>query len=223
MSAPQWAWETARRFWADAGGWTHPVDLRAAIDRAGLMVRVDEIAGLSTHRVRDYLGRRGASIPRELADRPLRGCLVAGGDAGWLLLDVDDAEDERLFTLAHELAHFLRHHLQQVRHVEGVAGRLRAALRGARSMEFVHLMERGPGFIPWVVFEAEEEADWLAVELLAPEEELLARLSPNAGREEIAGVLRQTFGLPESVASAHSARLIPEMPECPLIARLKNR
>ena len=74
MSAPQWAWEAGRRFWADMGGWTHPADLRAAIDRKGLMVRVDGVEGLSTHRVRDYLARRGISIPRGLADRPLRGC-----------------------------------------------------------------------------------------------------------------------------------------------------
>ena len=78
------------------------------------------------------------------------------------------------------------------------------------------------GFIPPEVREAEEEADWLAVELLAPEEELTARLSANASREEIETVLCQVFGLPKSAASAHAARLVPEVGECPLIARLKK-
>lgn len=221
MSAPQWAWEAARRFWADVGGWAHPADLRAAIDRKGLMVRVDGVAGLSTDRVRDYLARRGIPIPRGVADRPLRGCLMAGEEEGWIFLDADDAEDERRFSLAHELAHYLRHHLER-RQTKCAIGRLRAALRGVRLVEYLHSRERGAGFISQDVRDAEEEADWLAVELLAPEEELSARLSPNAGRLEIADVLRQTFGLPESIASVHAARLIPEWPECPLIARLKN-
>ncbi len=222
MSAPQWAWEAARRFWADVGGWAHPADLRAAIDRKGLMLRVDGVAGLSTDRVRDYLARRGISIPRGSTDRPLRGCLMAGEGDGWIFVDADDADDERRFSLAHELAHYLRHHLEQRGHSKGTTGRLRAALRGVRLVEYLHLMERGAGFVSPDVRDAEEEADWLAVELLAPEEELSARLSPNAGRVEIADVLRQTFGLPESVAAIHSARLIPYVFECPLIARLKK-
>ena len=81
MNAPQWAWEAARRFWADVGGWAHPADLRAAIDRKGLMVRVDGVAVLSTDRVRDYLARRGISIPRG-GGRPPAAWMSHGGRGG---------------------------------------------------------------------------------------------------------------------------------------------
>ena len=221
MSAPQWAWESARRFWANAGGWSRDADLEDAIDRAVSSVRVDGLAGLSTSRVRDHLARRGYSTP-VVPDRRLRGCVLAAGGAGWIVLDADDPADERRFTLAHELAHFLRHHLAALEY-RGDAGRqLRGVLRGVRSPEYLHLMERGDGFLSPEVREAEEEADWLAVELLAPEEELSPRLRPEAGREEIIAVLCEAFGLPKSAASAHAARLVPEVGECPLIARLKK-
>ena len=221
MKTPQWAWEAARRFWADAGGWTG--DLHAAIERAGLLIRVDQLSELSIGSVRDYMRRLGHGFPEGIADRALRGCLLATEDRGWIFLDADDADDERRFSLAHELAHFLRHHLQQRRFTEGIAGRLRAALRGVPTVEYLHLIERGCGFVPPEIREAEEEADWLAVELLAPEEELLTRLSPKAERAEVEAVLCRAFGLPRSAASAHAARLIPETPDCPLIARLKKR
>ena len=221
MSAPQWAWEAARRFWGEAGGWFRAADLGEAIDRVS-SVRVDPVAGLSTRRVRDNLARLGYSTPEVGPDRALRGCVLAEGGAGWIFVEANDPDDERRFSLAHELAHFLRHHLA-ARAYSGDPGRcLRGVLRGVRSLHYLHLMERGAGFLSPEVREAEEEADWLAVELLAPEEELSPRLRPDAGREEIAAVLCEAFGLPKSAASAHAARLIPEVAECPLIARLKK-
>ena len=222
MSAPQWAWEAALRFWAKAGKWTLAPDLLEAVERTGLVVRVDAVPNLSTDVVCARLTRRGWAMPPRIVDRPLRGCLAASDGGGWIFLEALDPEDERRFSLAHELAHFLRHHLEQRHYVGGIAGRLRGILRGVSPLDYLHLMERGPGFVPPDVRDAEEEADWLAIELLAPEEALMARLSPNAGRGEIESVLRQTFGLPKSVASAHAARLVPEVEECPLITRLKN-
>lgn len=222
MSTPQWAWEAARHFWAKAGGWTLAPDLLGAVERAGLVVRVDEVPNLSTDVVCARLTLQGWAMPPRTLDRPLRGCVGASDVGGWIFLEALDPEDERRFSLAHELAHFLRHHLERRRYAGGVAGRLRGILRGVRPLDYLHLMERGPGFVPPDVRDAEEEADWLAVELLAPEEELSARLSPDAGRREIESVLRQTFGLPMSAASAHAARLVPEVAECPLISRLKK-
>lgn len=222
MSVPQWAWESARRFWTEAGGWSRAADLEDAIYRVVSSVRVDGVPGLSTARVRDHLARRGCSTPEVVPDRRLRGCVLAVGGAGWILIDEDDPDDQRRFSLAHELAHFLRHHLA-VRDYSGDPGRrLRGVLRGVRSLHYLHLMGRGDGFLSPEVREAEEEADWLAVELLAPEEELSPRLRSDATREEIADVLCEAFGLPECAASAHAARLVPEVGECPLIARLKK-
>ena len=222
MSAPQWAWESARRFWAEAGGWSRDADLEAAIDRVVSSVRVDGLAGLSTSRVRDHLARRGYSTPEVVPDRRLRGCVLTLDGAGWIVLDADDPADERRFSLAHELAHLLRHHLASLEYRGDAGRRLRGVLRGVRSLHYLHLMERGDGFLSSEVHEAEEEADWLAVELLAPEEELSPRLRPDATRDEIAAVLREAFGLPKSAASAHADRLVPEVGECPLIARLKK-
>ena len=221
MRSPQWAWEAARRFWAKAGGWPPAPDLLDAVERSGVVVRVDAVPHLSADVVRDRLTRQGWATHSRTADRPLRGCLGASDGGGWIFLEALDPDDERRFSLAHELAHFLRHHLERRLYVGGFARRLRGVLRGVRPLDYLHLMERGEGFVSQDVRDAEEEADWLAVELLAPEEELSARLPPDAGRGDIEAILRETFGLPKSAASAHSARLVPEEPRCPLIARLK--
>ena len=65
-------------------------------------------------------------------------------------------------------------------------------------------MHRDKDYVRPEVQAAEEEADALAFELLAPEEEVAARLGRGVGAE---AVLREVFGLPGWAARAHAARV----------------
>ena len=232
MSVPHWAWESARRFRASLGALPlFPFDLRAALVWAP-QLRITEKQGLTVSHAVSRLKQAGCVAPRE-ADRPLRACLVARRGAGWIFLESDAPPDEKRFSLAHEVAHFLRHHWQPRQKAaalgrEAVAAfdgdrdptdaeRLGAVLLGASLRVYSHLMRREPEFVPLDVQEAEDEADVLACELLAPEDEVRSRM---VGDES---VLRDTFGLPAGAARNYAARLWPKVKEWDLLSILKNR
>jgi hypothetical protein len=82
---------------------------------------------------------------------------------------------------------------------------------------FLHLMERTPagGVERLQILAAEDRADRLALELLAPKETVLARLADNHTNWRSATVhtlvretLRQEFGLPEMVAERYGQMLV---------------
>jgi hypothetical protein len=234
MTVPQWAWELATAFRAEACALPlFPFDLRSAILWAAPLT-VEERPKLTVASVSRRLRMAGCVAPRE-KDRALRGCLVAKGEGGWAFLDADDAPAEKTFSLAHEVAHFLRHHRQPrrlaaalgpdaLRSFDGkeaptVRDRLHAALRGTALRPYAHLMHRHPAYVLPEVRDAEEEADILALELLAPEEEVRARAR---NRQEAEAALVTTFGLPAGEARNYAARLFPSGPAWPLLEHLKK-
>jgi hypothetical protein len=233
MTAPQWAWELARAFRAEASALSlFPFDLRSALPWAFPLI-VEERPQLSVVSVSRRLKMAGCIAPGE-KDRPLRACLVARREGGWIFLDADDAPDEKAFSQAHEVAHFLRHHWQPRRLAAALGpsalrafdgetpadgDRLRAALRGTALRPYAHLMHRGPAYVLPAVHAAEEEADILADELLAPEEEVRARANNRGEAEE---VLVGTFGLPAGEAKKYAGRLFPTAPAWPLLEHLKK-
>src|SRR5262249_22261479 len=217
MSAPLWVAELAEAFW-EAAGMREPFPraLRRPAARA-LPVALVSLPRLRFHDVRHWLVRNRVGCPCPADGRGLRGCLVAWGGWGYVFLDGADPEDEQRLTLAHELAHFLRHywhprHLASRRVGEQVTevfdGRRAPtpeervhALPAAVPLGFhLHLMERGSagGFGSAAVAAAEGEADRLGYELLAPAEEVLrraGRVEGEAGRSTLARLLQETFGL----------------------------
>jgi hypothetical protein len=166
-------------------------------------------------------------IPLDEPDRPLRACLVAWFGEGFAFLDSRDDPTEKAFSLAHELAHFLRDYL----HPREVAAkrlgkaalevldgkrpaspdeRLHAVLRNFRLGPFTHLLKRddsGRSLTP-VEWEAEIAADRLAFELLAPADDVREA----ADRCELTKRLVQVFGLPPLAAERYAATLMPESP-----------
>ncbi|MBX6771846.1 MAG: ImmA/IrrE family metallo-endopeptidase [Chloroflexi bacterium] len=231
MSAPLWVGEAAREFWEAAGGpEPFPRDLRAPLARA-LPVALVPLPRPRTQDVEGWLRRREVAFSFEAGDCPLRACLVAYNGRGIIFLDGADPPAEQRFSLAHEIAHFLRHYWLPR---QEVAARLGPAAIGVLDGEraptveeridallartwlgvHVHLLPRGAADLERVI-EAEREADLLACELLAPSDQVLAGIAPGPGparRQAVEARLREEFGLPPGPAARYAARLVPPGP-----------
>src|SRR5262249_43316849 len=135
-----------------------PRTLIGPILRSPFELTVKELRGLRLAVVGRYLNGLGIAWACGEPDRPLRACLAAAGGAGFILLDGDDPQPERVFSLAHELAHFLRHYWQprtnacrrlgepvaaviDARRAATPAERVRALLADTPLGLHVHLME----------------------------------------------------------------------------------
>jgi hypothetical protein len=238
-----WVYELAARFWREAGG---PPPLPR--DLAGVAVRTLELdviprRGLRLATVAAELRRWGAPLAVPGPDRRLRACLAAWGGHGLVWLEEDDPEDEQRFSVAHEVAHFLRDYWWprcqaeralgwKVREVldgerPGTPGeRLAGLLRGVAAEGHLHLLARdSAGRACGRESVSEREADRLAYELLAPAREVLGRLQGVSGgtrRVRAAAHLRSDFGLPQTEAGRYAAVLFPEAPLDPLFEKLEK-
>ena len=222
MTAPPvWVVELAGRFWAAAG---EPPPLPRDLERAiadAVPLSVLDRHPLTLHAVSAYLRGLGLPVAVVEPDRPLRAALYCWKGSGFLFLDAADPPDERRFSLAHELAHYLRDYDKLRRRVVKALGadglavldgrrattdeRVRAALRGLTLAPHVHLMSRDPRGQPHGDAErdAEDRADRLAFELLAPAELLRTESDTVAER------LVTAFGLPPLAALHYASILWP--------------
>lgn len=218
-----WLVETAESFWKRAGTVPPvPRDLAAVVPIA-LPVAVVLLPALALDRVEAWLERRGCGYRFPCAERRLRGCLVALAGRGIVFVDGADAPAERRFTLAHEAAHFMLDYQRPRRRAVAKLGdgivevldgkrpptrteRIDAALTACPLGVHTHLLERDHRYGA-VIATIEERADRLACELLAP----AADIPPHAATAtELASDLRETFGLPDSIASAYARYLLRE-------------
>ncbi len=231
MNVPLWAAELAAAFWAEVGEVEpFPRRLQRSILRA-LDLSIVLLTRLRLFGVLEWLRRQGIGLPLTDADRPLRACLVCRRGAGFIFLDGADDEAEQCFSLAHELAHFLRHYWRprqrasarlggrilevfDGRRVPDPAERLHALLAGVPLGFHAHLMGRGVRAAGSVAA-AEEEADRLAYELLAPAEAVVARLhgeGADGDRVRTAALLHEFFG----PAHGHAGKRLCGRPFIPL-------
>jgi predicted small lipoprotein YifL len=192
-----------------------------------LPVTLVPLPRLTTDAVRDWLTRYRLRPTLDTPSRRVHGCMVAWVGKGILFHDSEDGEDERRFTVAHEVAHFVLDHLlprrralrafgEGIREVldgkrpPGPGEALSSALEGVPLGMQVKLLDRdGSGSIrAGRVMQSEWRADRLAFELLAPAALAREELSPT--REE-AGVARlaSRFGLPREVAREYARVLRP--------------
>jgi hypothetical protein len=239
VSVPVWVADLAAGFWAAAGDPPpFPRDLREPA-RWAFPFAVVEVHGLSVAGVFRWLADRDIPVPVDEPDRPLRACLYARSDRGFAFVEAADDPAERRFSVAHELAHFLRDYWRPRRAAERQLGRavlevldglrpptaderLAAVLRNRPIGPHVHLLRRdGCGRPPTAAErEAEAAADRLAFELLAP----AAAVEGPGGRPGLVGRLVGEFGLPPAPAGRYAAILVPEAAAAGgLVARLLGR
>lgn len=242
MSVPLWAAELAAAFWEDVGEREpFPRSLRRSIASA-LPLSVVLLPKLCVSSILDWLHDCGIVCQLRGADRPLRACLVARYGHGIAFLDGADCEDEQRFSLAHELAHFLRDYWQPRRIAGQRLGldvlqvldgqrppdsveRVSALLRHTPIGFHTHLMDREDGFANSEIEERESGADRLAFELLAPADHVLANghnFEPGQERAGVVDLLRSYYQLPCRQAAVYAAILIrSERPVDPLLKGLR--
>ena len=233
MIATDYAIEnSAREFWTLAGGVPgYPCDLEGSIPYA-LPLQVQAVPGLRVSHANGHARRRGLPYRFSGRDRRLCGCLLAYKDVGIIFLDAGIAEDERRFTLAHELAHFLLdYRAPRLRALEALGEGIRAVLDGLRPATVEervhavlagtrlgvvgHLMERPAAGLPSsTVLGIESRADRLALELLAPASVVIEKAGTWRGmsyRERastLTSLLVREHGLPPGIARKYASGLL---------------
>jgi hypothetical protein len=228
MIVPVWACDLASRFWEQAGpSEPFPRDLAAAIEATGYDVTIKELPNLSVATIRTWL--RVMNIVVEAPDRPLRGCLAPSREVCLLFVDANDSPAERRFTVAHELAHYLRdlrrprdrvirnlgpRALEVVdrRRPASESERFAAALVGIDLTARLHLFLREPIGVSRAVADAEDAADRLAYELLAPAAHLADVGAERWSDEEFHERLIGDYGLPALEAERYVRLLRPTPP-----------
>jgi hypothetical protein len=179
-----------------------------------------------------WLRRRGVPFRFGCESRLVRGCLVAYRGQGMIFVDGADPEDERRFTLAHEIGHFLMDywHPRQVAIdkfgpeiadvVDGVrppttGERVSALLGSVRINVYTDLMERDKRLddMSGALWQIEDQADRIALALLAPPEVVRAQADMSAGfyderQDTLTTFLHVEFGLPIVIANSYSHSLL---------------
>jgi hypothetical protein len=226
----------ARDFWAGVNGAdTFPRDIEQAAPLQ-LPLPVIPLTPLTLQAVADWLCQRGLVMPVLHEARQLYGCLVAHRGRGVIFVSADDSPEERRLTVAHEVAHFLVDYLLPRRQVMQVFGpeaaevldgerpptpaeRAAAILAHVRLGPHVHLLPRSDADADGErrVFYAEDRANRLALELVAPQarvRQVLDNLSAHraVGPEAACSALAQYFGLPVYVFEDPVRRLVQGSP-----------
>jgi hypothetical protein len=240
MTIPFWVSELAGVFWTRAQhAEAFPRDLRRPVAR-GFQFTVVLLPELTITTALKWLKHCGIACELPGQDRLLRACLVASWGHAIALLDADQDDDELRFSLAHEIAHFLKDYWVLRTEVRGRLGtaalevmdglrlptpdeRLHALLRNTPLGFHMHLMDRDMnGAISSAATAASEEnADRLAYELLAPVEHVFVGGVPKSDRV-LMERLRGFYGLPALHALRYARILTPPMRTDPLILRLKS-
>lgn len=181
--------EIAFDFWQDAGGFGSDFEEAVALN---LPLGIKKISHLTLQSVCKWLVEEGIALEGldSLPERDLRACLVTYGEPrNYVFLDETDSAADQLFSLAHEVAHFLLDYQQPRERAEQHLGkeilqvldgkkelsleqRLSGWLNDVKLKPHRHFMERSSqgDILSSEILQIESRADKLALELLAPEE-----------------------------------------------------
>jgi hypothetical protein len=184
-----------------------------------------EVPHLTLAHAGEHFARYGIPCPLPVNDRRLAGCFGGHCGIGVILLDPTLPLAELLFTLAHEVAHYLRDFdaprrklaarlgvralevldgLRPATLTERLAGVLRNVAVGCQT----HFLDRDRWgrTVTTEADDAEDAADRLAYELLAPVDVLLTQ--PPMDREQLVRRLLAEFAFPATEAQKYAAILV---------------
>ncbi|WDF54338.1 ImmA/IrrE family metallo-endopeptidase [Mucilaginibacter sp. KACC 22063] len=182
-----YAVSVAKEFWSATGLSTEPpFDIAGAVS---LLFPIDivQLSELSTAKIDHWFSARNVNIQTHVQDRPLHGFVVFSRGVGFMFINGTDDEQERRYTIAHEVSHFLLDYkIPRDKIIKKLGAEVEEVLDGIREPSskemvegiikhvavkpFTHLLEKeGDGsFENLQVYYAENNADTLALELLAP-------------------------------------------------------
>lgn len=193
-----------------------------------LPVALVKLPRLRLRDVESWLQRRRISFQFNCQSRVVRGCLIAFGGQGLIFVDGADPDDERRFTLAHEIAHFIVDYWQpRERAIRRFGDAITEVLDGLRQPSvnerlYALLVSTPVGLhTNWMerdeadakVWDIEGRADRIALALLAPSDSVLSVADVSAPtfdqrQTAIVSILCQEFGLPTSVARSYGRSLL---------------
>lgn len=223
----------AKEFWLKTSPkGTFPFDICGAVSLA-LPLDIISLSELSLKKIVQWLGKRNLNLNIDADDRFLHGFIITFRGSGFIFVNGTDLEEERRYTVAHEASHFILDYKQPRdktikklgKGIEDVLDgyrdptvneRIDGALTAVNVQPYTHLFEKvGDGsFNSMVVFDSENNADSLALELLAPHYSVI-RDTFNGNRtlpfshfaEQCSKILIEKYRLPESIAKQYSLRL----------------
>lgn len=227
----------AEEFWKAAGGRASaPYDIYGAVNLA-LPVDIVSLSNLSVKNIEKWLAQRKIVINIGLEDRFLHGFILVSRGNGFIFVNGTDPEEERRYTVAHEISHFLLDYrlprenavkklgpgildVIDGRRDATILERIDGALYAVLAKPYTHLLEKlGDGsYENWDVQQAENDADDLAIELLAPRSEVTksfypikTRLSFNSVKDQCYHEFRDKYLIPKYIAEIYSTRIAYEV------------
>ncbi len=230
-----WLARAAEHFWEAVGGpIAPPRDLSPVISRPFPLSMIT-LPALDIAKVERWFAERSVPYRFLCQNRALCGCIIAARGYGMLFIDANDAAAEQRFTVAHEVAHFLLDYLDPRQEAIELLGnlilpvldgeraptaeeRIHAVLGRVKLGFYQDMMPRtAQGSIDQgAILRAEDRADRLALELLAPAADVLAAATtvtstPFERARELTELLEQHYGLPLVVARAYAASLAKQI------------
>ncbi len=224
---------TAKNFWIERGEkQSPPFDISQAVSLV-LPVDIVTLSNLSLKRVQLWLADRKMSFEFDEEDRSLHGFILTHKGLGLIFINGTDDIAERRYTTAHEASHFILDYFQpRQQAIKKLGKSIQEVLDGVREptdderidgllssvsiKPYSHLMEKsGDGsFYNATIFNAENDADALAAELLAPHSQVIrevkskdSNLSFDKFKAKCQSLLVAKYLLPNSVSENYSTKL----------------
>jgi len=225
--------KTAKEFWETAGGINaFPCDISGAVNLV-LPIDIVCLSELSLKKIENWLNKRKIYLDIEFDDRLLHGFILISRGSGFIFVNGTDSEEERKYTIAHEASHFLLDYklprdiavkklgrtILEV--IDGyreptIEEKVDGMLYSAMIKPYTHLLEKvGDGtFKNLNILNSENDADALALELLAPSSSVIKDTNPNKNKisyydfkNQCYYILRSKYLIPDTIAEIYSSKL----------------